>query len=145
MVTQRRRRFLLTLGAHHCVKVSKYTYEITTGYVLAFTALLIIQGAHFKTTKRSSMKMWRRQPYGLVIPHVRNSMTSMAYKFMQSYIHFCDNDKRAKSGKRTITLFSNKESINLKKALKTILIIYTLLFSLYFILGDRKCRIINNN
>jgi hypothetical protein len=67
---------------------NKHSYEVTTGFVLEGVALLIIQGAHFATQTRLSKKMWRKAPYGIDLPYVHNSMPSMAYEFMRSYIHF---------------------------------------------------------
>jgi hypothetical protein len=82
-----------TLGARHRVKDNKHAYEVTTGFVLAWVALLILQGAHFRTQKRSSKKR-------IDLPYVRNSMTSMAYEFMSSYIHFADNSRRPAPGEQ---------------------------------------------
>ena len=88
-----------TEGARHRVRDdTKYRYKITSGYVLAWSAMLLLQGAHFGSTKRTSKKMWRNPPHGLAIPYVRNSMTSMAYEFMRGCIHFVDNDKKKEAG-----------------------------------------------
>jgi hypothetical protein len=71
-----------------CTADNKHSYEVTTGFVLEGVALLIIQGAHFATQKRLSKKMWRKAPYGIDLPYIHNSMTSMTYEFIRSYIHF---------------------------------------------------------
>ena len=68
----------------------------TTAY--STVALLILQGAHFGTDKRSARKMWRGQPYGVSIPYIRNTMTRDAYIFMRQCIHFADNSTRKEKG-----------------------------------------------
>jgi hypothetical protein len=84
-----------TPGArYHVKKGSKYSCGITTGYVLAWVAILILQGAHFGTQKRSAKKMWRQPPYEINLSYVQDSMTLMSYEFMHSYIHFADNGRR---------------------------------------------------
>ena len=87
-----------TEGARHRTHKYKKKYDITPGFVLAFIAILIIQGAHFGESKRGR-KMWRRAPHGISIPYVSNTMTRDAYEFMRRFIHFCDNTaKRYVSG-----------------------------------------------
>jgi hypothetical protein len=88
-----------TPGARHRVdKNSNYSYSITPRFVLVWVGLLILQGAHFGSDKRSTKKMWRSAPEGLDLPYMRNTMSLMAYEFMRAYIHFCDNDKRKPEG-----------------------------------------------
>jgi hypothetical protein len=78
-----------TPGARHRVKDNKHSNEVTTCFVLAWVALLILQGAHFGTQKRSSKKMWRKAPYEIDLPYVRNSC---------SYIYFAYNSRRPAPG-----------------------------------------------
>jgi hypothetical protein len=95
-----------TPGARHRVDCeSRYSYKITPGFILAWFGLLILQGAHFGSDKRSAKKMWRSPPEGFSLPYVRNSMTSTAYEFMRAYVHFCDNDKRKPKGHRSYDAF----------------------------------------
>ena len=90
-----------TSGARHRVDSSaKYSYSITPGFVLAWVALLVLQGGHFGSDKRTAKKMWRSAPEGYAFPYVRNTMTSMSYEFMRAYIHFADNDTRSPRGTR---------------------------------------------
>ena len=60
-----------TPGAqHHAGKMNRSTYDITTGFVLARAASLVLQGGHVGFTKRDSRKMWRRATGGLPIPYL---------------------------------------------------------------------------
>ena len=79
-------------GACHRVSNScaNWTYEITTGFVLAWIAIIVLQGAHYGTDKRAAKKMWRSAPYG---PTRTNSCV-----LMLAYIHFVDNNKRVPHG-----------------------------------------------
>jgi hypothetical protein len=94
----RRRRYSNNVLLTHVNKDADYSFTITVGYVIAWFGLLILQGAHFGSDKRTAKKMWRNSPEGLALPYVRNAMTSKAYEFMRAYIHFVDNDKRKPSG-----------------------------------------------
>ena len=42
--------------------------------------------------------MWRKQPYGVSIPYIQNTMTRDAYIFMRQYIHFADNHSKKAKG-----------------------------------------------
>ncbi len=64
---------------------------MTPGFVLVFIGILMLQGAQFESTTRSSRKLWQKSPYGLSIPYVWKAMTWNAYEFMRQSIHFADN------------------------------------------------------
>ncbi len=57
-----------TEGAWHRAKRIKFT--VTPGFVLVFLGILMLQGTHFGSNKRSSRKLWQASPYGLSIPYV---------------------------------------------------------------------------
>jgi hypothetical protein len=78
-----------TEGAWHRVKRRQFT--MTPGFFIVFLGILMLQGAHFGSNKRSSRKLWQTSPYGLSIPYVQNAMTRNAYEFMHQYIYFTDN------------------------------------------------------
>jgi hypothetical protein len=73
-----------TEGALHRAKRIKFT--VILGFVLVFLGILMLQGAHFGSNKRSSRKLWQASPYGLSIPYVWNAMTRNAYEFMRQHI-----------------------------------------------------------
>ncbi len=85
-----------TEGAWHCAKRRQFT--VTPGFVLVFLGILMLQGAHFGSNKRSSCKLWQASPYGLSIPYVWNAITRNAYEFMCQHIHFVDNSMNIPSG-----------------------------------------------
>ena len=62
-------------GRRHRADKEKKKYTITTGFVLCWMGMLILQGSHFGANKRSAAKMWRGQPYGISIPYIQNTMT----------------------------------------------------------------------
>ena len=80
-----------TPGARHRADNEKYKFRVTTGFVLAWVAILIIQGAMFGTHKPPSRTMWERYPFGFALPFIMNSMSAGAYEFMRRFIHFADN------------------------------------------------------
>jgi hypothetical protein len=88
-----------TPEARHRTKNEEKKYGMTPGFVLAWLLILIINGAHFGSDKKSSRKRWRSSPHGLYMPYIQNSMTRNAFEFMRRYTHFCDNDKRKAEGK----------------------------------------------
>jgi hypothetical protein len=49
-----------TEGALHREKRRPFT--VTPGFVLVFLGILMLQGAHFGSTKRSSHKLWQKSP-----------------------------------------------------------------------------------
>ncbi len=79
-----------TEGAWHRAKRIKFT--MAPGFVLVFLGILMLQGAHFGSNKRSSRKLWQASPYGLSIPYVRNALTQNAYEFKRQHIHFADKN-----------------------------------------------------
>lgn len=48
-------------------------YTIGKGYILCFIAILILNGAHFGSTKREARKLWRKAPHGLSIPYLQKA------------------------------------------------------------------------
>jgi hypothetical protein len=46
-----------TEGARHCAKMIKFT--MMPGFVLVFLGILMLQGAHFGSNKKSSRKLWQ--------------------------------------------------------------------------------------
>ena len=85
-------------GRRHRADKEKKKYTITTGFVLCWMGMLILQGAHFGADKRSAAKMWRGQPYGTSILYIQNTMIRNANVCMRQYIHFCNNSKRKAKG-----------------------------------------------
>ena len=88
----------ITPGRRHRADKERKQYTVTAGFVLCWVAMLILQGAHFGSDKRSAAKLWRAPPYGLSISYLQNSMTRDAYVFMRQYIHFADNATRKSKG-----------------------------------------------
>ena len=72
-------------------------WHITPGFAICWLVIIIIQGAHFGSDKKSMRKMWQRPPYGISIPYVQNTMQRDAFEFMRRHIHFADNCKRPKT------------------------------------------------
>jgi hypothetical protein len=69
---------------------TKQQYKICPGFIIVFIGILLLQGAHFVSDKRSSCKLWQCSLYGMSIPYVWNSMRRDAIKFMHQNIHFAD-------------------------------------------------------
>ena len=88
-----------TPGARHRGDKERIKYKWTPSFAICWVAILIIQGAHFGSHKRSSRKMWRSAPHGLSIPYIRNSMRLDAYEFARRSIHFADNAEQVPQGK----------------------------------------------
>jgi len=82
---------------HHCDK-EKVKYKHTPGYIIVFLGILILNGAHFGSTRRDARKMWRRAPHGISLPYVRNAMSRNAFEFMRRNIHFADNATQKAQG-----------------------------------------------
>jgi hypothetical protein len=78
-----------TEGAQHWDKEKRFT--VSSGFIIVFIGILILNGAHFGLGSRSSRKLWQNCPYGLSIPYVWNAMRHNAYEFMRCFIHFADN------------------------------------------------------
>jgi hypothetical protein len=60
--------------------------------------ILVLQGVHFGSEKRTAQKMWQKPPYGLSIPYVCNLMTRDAYEFLRRNVHFADNSLQQPEG-----------------------------------------------
>ena len=80
-----------TPGARKRAQREAQQFDITPGFVLAFIAILIIQGAKFGSNKRSR-DMWREAPYGFSMPYISNSMKRDAFEFMRRYFKLSDDD-----------------------------------------------------
>ena len=61
-----------TPGRRHRADNEAVRWDINPGYIICWIGILILQGGHFGSEKRSARKMWQRSPYGLSIPYVRN-------------------------------------------------------------------------
>ncbi len=85
-------------GARHCATKGEKKYSISPGFILAWIAIFVINGAHFGSDKDSSCKLWREPPHGLYVLCVQNTMSRNAFEFMRQYIHFCDNNERKPRG-----------------------------------------------
>ena len=64
---------------NRCDKERK-KFRITPGYILAWFAVLIIQGGHFGSNKPPSKALWKKAPRGIGLPYIRNWMTRDAYE-----------------------------------------------------------------
>jgi hypothetical protein len=73
-------------------------YQITSGFIITWIGILVLQGAHFGSEKRTSRKMWQKGPYGLSIPYVWNSMSRDAHEFLRCNIHLADNSLQQPEG-----------------------------------------------
>ena len=89
-----------TKNKRHRVEEEKQRFKITTGFVLCFMAHLLLQGAHFGSTKPGSERLYRKGRYGISVPQMRNMMTRDAYTFMRRHLHFADNHKHNPKGSR---------------------------------------------
>ena len=85
-----------TPGCRHRGDTESIKFQSTPGFVLAWLALLIIQGGHFGSKKPPSPKLWHEAPYSISIPYIRNTMTRDAYEFMRWNIHFARNTEKGK-------------------------------------------------
>ena len=85
-----------TKNKRHRVDKEKQRFKITTGFVLCFMAHLLLQGAHFGSTKPGPERLYCKGQYGISAPVMRNMMTRDAYTFMRHNIHFADNHKHNK-------------------------------------------------
>jgi hypothetical protein len=71
-----------TPNRRHPADNKQVRYSITSGFIITWIGILILQGAHFGSDKRTSRKMWQKAPYGLSLPYVQNSMSRNAYEFL---------------------------------------------------------------
>jgi hypothetical protein len=74
-------------GHHHCADREQDKWPITPGFITCWVAILIIQGAHFDSDKKSTRKMWQCPPYGISIPYVQNTMPRDTFEFLCWHIH----------------------------------------------------------
>ena len=92
-----------TPNRRHRADKERVRYLISAGFIITWIGILVLQGAHFGSEKRTGRKMWRQKaPYGLSLPYVRNSMTRDAYEFLRRNIHFADNTLQQPEGTRWI-------------------------------------------
>ena len=91
-----------TPNRRHHADNKRVRYSITTGFTITWIEILILQGAHFGSDKRTSHIMWQKSPYGLSLPYVLNSMSRDAYEFLQRNLHFTDHYKQQPEGGVTI-------------------------------------------
>ena len=59
-------------------------YSITLGFIITWIGILILQGAHLGSDKRTARRMWQKT-------YVWNSMPCDAYEFLRRNLHFADN------------------------------------------------------
>ena len=64
-----------TPNRRHRADKERVRYDISAGFILTWIGILVLQGVHFGSEKRTARKMWQKAPYGLSLPYVRNSMT----------------------------------------------------------------------
>jgi hypothetical protein len=84
MVMKKRRTYLADVaptiggepfpGRRHRMDNKPVKWDINHGFIVCWIGILILQGAHLGSEKRTARKMWLEPPYGLSIPYVRNSM-----------------------------------------------------------------------
>ena len=87
-----------TPGRQHYTDKEKPKHNIASGSIIFWISILIINGAHFGSEKRSACKLWRRSPHGFYFPYIHNTMTIWSFKFMRWYMHFSDNKKQIPKG-----------------------------------------------
>ena len=83
-----------TPNRRHCADNERVRYSITSGFIITWIGILILQGAHFGSDKRTLLKMWQKTPYGLSLPCVWNSLSCDAYEFLQRNLYFADTYKQ---------------------------------------------------
>jgi hypothetical protein len=83
-----------TPGRRHHTNNDPVRWDAYPGFIISWISILILQGGHFGSEKRTVRKMWQGSPYGLSIPYVRNSMQRDAFEFIHRHIHFVDNHKQ---------------------------------------------------
>jgi hypothetical protein len=87
-----------TPGRRHRADNEPVKWDVNPGFIICWIGLLILQGGHFGSEKRTTRKLWQGSPYGLSIPYVRNSMQRDAFEFLRRHIHFADNHKQKREG-----------------------------------------------
>jgi hypothetical protein len=73
-------------------------YRISARFIITWIGILVLQGAHFGSEKRTAQKMWQKASYGLSPQYICHSMTHDAYEFLQCSIHFADNSLQQPEG-----------------------------------------------
>ena len=61
-------------------------YEITVGFIIAWTGVIILHGA-ISDSSKSIWQYYIDVPYGISYPPIKNSMTRDAFEFMRRYFH----------------------------------------------------------
>ncbi len=87
-----------TSNRRHWVDKEQVRYHISAVFIITWIGILVLQGAHFGSEKRTGQKMRQKAPYGLSLPYVRNSMTCDAYEFLRRNIHFADSTLQQPEG-----------------------------------------------
>ncbi len=95
-----------TPGHRHRVDNEVVKWDINPGFIIPWIGILILQGSHFGSEKRTARKMWQGSLYGLSTPYVRNSMQQDAFGFLCRHIHFADNHKQKHEGEPRYDQFS---------------------------------------
>lgn len=103
----------------HCVssKSNNWSNSITSGSVLAWFAMLILQGAHFGTNKCAAKKMWRSAPHGHGLAYVRNSVTDNALSSWDRSFIICQQQWMCSEGPQ----HNNDPLLKVQKMLNTIM------------------------
>lgn len=94
------------LRHHHDANAHGARYRVKEDAGPAWIAMLVLQGGHFGSDKRTTKKMWWSQTWSkedVAVPTWRLWYTlrsqlddTKAYDFMRSYIHFTCNSKQKK-------------------------------------------------
>jgi hypothetical protein len=87
-----------TPGCRLCADNEPVQWDVYPGFIICWIGILILQGAHFGSEKRTVKKMWQGSPYGLSIPCVKNLMQRDAFEFLRRHFHFADNHKQMHEG-----------------------------------------------
>ena len=86
----RKKRFIpcskRNVGATTRAENENCKYEITVGFIIAWTGVIILHGA-ISDSSKSIRQYYIDVPYGISYPPIKNSMTRNAYEFMRRYFH----------------------------------------------------------
>jgi len=74
------------VGATTRAEKENYKYQITLGFIIAWTGVLILHGA-ISDSSKSIRQYYIDLPYGICYPPIKNSMTRDAIEFMRRYFH----------------------------------------------------------
>ena len=72
----------------------KKKYASTSSHIILFFTIFVGTNEHFGTTKRDTCKIWRKSPYGLNLPYIRNAITRDDFKFIRRRSKFSDNHQQ---------------------------------------------------